>query len=246
MSCLWGSTRLWSPARKKLGLTGFPASTESSTLWLNVFPQSIYSAQRHFVVPKGELNLWGVWWCWWKQGNCDGRAPRAGTGRWNKTLPPEEYWSGRVFDVKCSRSVKLFLHESSNYSPIATPVQSRLILSPQFKVVLSLYIPVSRLNSHNNVHLLALPHKIFDDPSKEHKRLSLGGSDYSSKTSSRTITLLEQYTSKVEAKAFGRYSTLKLVWTPEIAGREQEWEIPISSERHGDVSWGLQGAPPSV
>lgn len=45
------------PAWKKPGLTGYPASTESSALQLNVFPQSIYSAQWHSVVPEVEVNL---------------------------------------------------------------------------------------------------------------------------------------------------------------------------------------------
>lgn len=62
MSCLWGLTWLWSPEWKKLGTTGFPASTESSASWLNVFPQSIYSA--HILWPPKAK--WTCGACWQK------------------------------------------------------------------------------------------------------------------------------------------------------------------------------------
>lgn len=58
-----------------------------------------------------------------------------------------------------------------------------------------------------------------------------------------TTTVCEQYTNKDDAEAPVEYSTLELVWTPEIAGSMQKREIPIWSERNGNVPRRLQGLP---
>lgn len=150
MSCLWEQ------GMEKLGPTGYPASTESSSLWLNVFPQSMCAAQRQFVVPKGQVKLGCVWWCWWKWGNCDGRTLSAGTKQWNKTLP---WWRAaratcltwnvpEVFNYSCLKR-DLFPLSSLGFSPVWCCHLSLKLLSLK-GCCFPLHPHVSPVNSHNN------------------------------------------------------------------------------------------------
>lgn len=66
-------------------------------------------------------------------------------------------------------------------------------------------------------------YKTFNDWSKALPQSStLWDSHYSSKTSNITTTSREQYTNKADAEAPVGYSTLELVWTPEIAAQGAE------------------------
>lgn len=156
--------------------------TESSALWLHVVSLGEYRALQ---------NLWCLNVSW----TCDvcvwvcvatmveaGELWCSGTARWNKTLPWRDAAGAGVFNMKCSRSVQLFLSETQ--SVLLSSLQSGLVwstsaYSPTLWIAAVLPTCISQIKTYTNVHPLVLLHTIFDD---------WGGSDLLSGTSSRTVT----------------------------------------------------------
>lgn len=151
MSCLWGPTRLLSPAWGKLGhqcfmITCTPTKRiqRNRILWcLNV---SWTCNVCVWVCVCGDTG--GLWW--------------SGTGRWNKTLPWRDAAGAAVFNMKCSRSVQLFLPETQciphRHFSTASFDPSTSVYSPALWIAAVLPPCISQINTYTNVHPMILLH----------------------------------------------------------------------------------------